>query len=73
MVDKVKALNWNLFSKFFVIFSYVSIIYSIYHIALHTKSLENSTIIMYYLIIGIIMFLLMKMNDVANEDTRKSR
>lgn len=68
MVDKVKALNWKLFSKFFVIFSYVSIIYSIVHLSMNTKRLENSTVIMYYFIIGLILAILMKLTNERNTE-----
>lgn len=71
MVDRVKSLNWNLYTKFFVLLGYMTVIFAIIQLALNTKSLENSSIIIYYIIIGFTTITLMKMSDATISEIKE--
>lgn len=60
---KLNSLNWDLAQKLGLILLNVSIIITISHLAFNTKIMDNSSIILSYLIIGLLTLLTMKMNN----------
>jgi hypothetical protein len=65
MVDKVKSLNWALYNKIALLLANIAVVIAIANVALNTKRLEDSTIISYYLMIGVVTFILLKLNNAA--------
>ena len=68
MVEKVKNLNWALYSDIGLILANITAILSVSVLALNTKELNNSSIIVYYLIVGLMAMVLIKLNHAAGNE-----
>jgi undecaprenyl pyrophosphate phosphatase UppP len=68
MVEKVKNLNWAFYSEVSLVFANILAIFCVAMLALNTKNLTNTTIIVYYLILGLMALVLLKLNHAAGNE-----
>lgn len=65
MVDKVKNINWLMVSVFALLLANSSMVFAISKVSMNTVNMDNSAIIITYSTIGLIAFLLFKLNNAA--------
>ena len=68
MVEKVKNLNWPLYSDIGLVLANVTTILAILILAMNTKALAISSILIYYSILGLMVFGLLKLNHAASNE-----
>lgn len=68
MVEKVKNLNWPLYSDIGLIFANIATVLALLVLAMNTKTLSNSSILIYYSILGLMVYGLLKLNHAASNE-----
>jgi len=68
MVEKVKNLNWHLYSDIGLMLANIFTLLSMAVLAMNTKELANSHIMVYFLVIGLMAAVLLKLNHAAAND-----
>jgi len=68
MVEKVKNLNWPLYSDIGLVLANLIALCSVVILVLNTKNLNNSSVIIYYLILGLMAMVLLKLNHAASNE-----
>ncbi len=63
MVDRIKNMNWFIYSNIALIFANIAVIFAITQLAINTKEMQNSTLISSYIIVGLITFVVIKLNN----------
>lgn len=72
MVEKVKNLNWELYSNIALFLSNAFILSIIIFIANNTKDLSNKEVIISYLVVGLVATVLLKLNHAASNKLKES-
>lgn len=66
MVDKVKNLNWPLYSEISLFLANLTALISIIFITLNTKQITNQNLMMYLSLMGLMIYVLLKLNHAVS-------